>query len=142
MRIVDANILLYAIEADMPQHARAKAWWESALGDGGVIGLPWISVLAFLRIATNHRVFRRPLGVDEAMTLIADWLTAPGVSLVDPGPTHAEVLRRTAKSAGVRGPELMDAHVAALAIERSATLVSADRGFARFRELKWINPLE
>ncbi len=88
MKILDLNLLLYAINADAPAHEPAKAWLEDALGDDEPVGLPWVVVLGFLRIATNSRILPRPLAVAEAFKVVDGWLAEPGVRLLHPGDEH------------------------------------------------------
>ncbi|MBX9857031.1 MAG: type II toxin-antitoxin system VapC family toxin [Gemmatimonadaceae bacterium] len=141
MIVPDVNLLVYVLNADSPHHARALAWWERVLTGHEAIGLPWVTVLGVLRIATNRRIMSAPLPIDEAMTNVEDWLRQPVVSVVEPGPEHARILSDMLRQAG-RGANLVtDAHLAALCVERGATLCSADGDFQRFRGLRYENPL-
>lgn len=92
MIVPDVNLLVYVLNADSPHHARALAWWERVLTGHEAIGLPWVTVLGVLRIATNRRIMSAPLSIDEAMTNVEDWLRQPVVSVVEPGPEHARIL--------------------------------------------------
>jgi uncharacterized protein len=139
--LVDANLLLYATNVSSPQHSAARAWLDERLSGTARVGLPWPSLLAFLRIGTNPRIFDRPLTADEAWRQVTDWL-ASDVAWV-PGPTdrHADVLGPLLAAGGVTGNLVPDAHLAALAIEHGLELCSTDRDFARFPGLRWSNPL-
>ncbi len=141
MIIVDANLLIYAVNRDAPQHARVKAWLEQALSGRETVGLPWNVLLAFLRLTTRPGVFRRPLTVASALDLIASWLDRESVTLVHPGPRHYRLLRDLLEECGTGGNLTSDAHLAALAIEHGARLYSLDKDFSRFPRLDWRNPL-
>jgi toxin-antitoxin system PIN domain toxin len=140
--LVDANLLLYAYFPRAEQHDRARAWFERALADPEPVGLPWSTILAFLRIGTNPRVFEQPFSAAEAEAIVSSWLAEPSVTLVAPGDRHWDILRRLLIDGQVTGPLVSDAALAALAIEHGATLVTTDRDFARFTGLRYANPLE
>lgn len=142
MILVDANLLLYAYHPRAPQHARARAWLEATLSDPAPVGLSWFTILAFLRLATNPRVFERPLSIAEGEAIVASWLSEPSVVSVHPGERYWEILRTLLIDAQVTGPLVSDAALAALAIEHGATVATTDRDFARFRGVRVANPLE
>jgi len=139
--LIDSNILLYACDSLAPSHARARAWLEDAVAGDDQIGLPLLSILAFLRLATNPSVFKVALDSAVAIGVIESWLSRPNVSIVVPSERHWRVLSEVAAAGQARGPQLMDAHLAALAIEHGATLMTTDRGFARFPGLRFRNPV-
>ncbi len=141
MILPDANLFIYAYNADAPHHENAKAWLGETLASPEVVGLPWSVVLAFLRIMTNQRIFPQPLAMGEAEEIVDSWWRLPSVTILEPGPRHWAILRRVLEEGQVHGPMVTDAHLAALAIEHGATLCSTDRDFARFPELDWRNPL-
>lgn len=141
MILIDANLLLYAYDRLSPIHDRAVNWLEEALSSEDEVGLALVSVLAFLRIGTDARVFERPLTADEAMGIVSGWLARPNVGIVQPTRRHFEVIGELARAGKARGPLLMDAHVAALAIEHGATLCTSDRDFTRFPGLRIEDPL-
>lgn len=142
MMVLDANIFLYAANKGSPHYALIRGWLEQLAASGAWIGLPWISLWAFLRISTNPRALTMPLSSEEAFDLIGAWLMLPHAITVGPGPRHADVLQRLAKQTGVIGPHFTDAALAAIAIEHGASLASTDRGFGRFAGLDWVNPLD
>ena len=142
MILVDANLLLYAYHPRAAEHERSRAWLESALAGPGLVRFAWLSVWAFLRISTNHRVFERPLSAEEADSAVSSWLAQPCAGIADPGDRHWEILRGLLSEGQATGPLVMDAAIAAIAIEHGATLCTADRDFARFPGLKWANPLD
>jgi hypothetical protein len=142
LTLLDANILLHAYNTSSPQHERARLWIESALSGAAPVRISWVTLLAFLRISTNPRAYPRPFLPAEASGIVTEWLARPCFGILEPGDRHWEILRQLMTLGQTRGPLVMDAHLAALAIEHGATLASTDRDFARFPDLKWINPLE
>lgn len=141
MTVVDANVLLYAYDADVEQHVRAAAWLEGLFRSTEAIGLSWATLWAFLRVATNPRLRRLPASAEECFDRIGEWLSHPGVVVINPGPRHAEILERLVTKHRAVGPLVSDAVLAALAIENGATLASTDQDFSRFQDLRWVNPL-
>ena len=141
MRIVDLNILLYAVNSDAAQHERARAWWERATNDEETIGLAWVVLLGFLRLSTSPRVFPRPLAPEVAAAKLDAWLARENVRVVREKDEHWETLKPLLGGAGTAGNLTTDAHLAALALSHDATLVSSDTDFARFKGLRWENPL-
>jgi len=140
--LLDANVLLYAYNADAPEQAAAGQWIDRLLASGETIGLPWITLWAFLRIATSSRIWPNPLAPERAFAIVEDWLEQPGVVTVGPGPRHGELLKRLVSGHRATGPLVTDAVLAALAIEYGATLASTDRDFRRFPDVHWVNPLD
>ena len=139
MILVDVNVLIYAIDEDSAHHREAKSWLEKALSGKERIGLAWIVILAFVRLTTRAGIFARPLTVEIAFSLLSEWLDHPNVSILHPGPHHAQILRTLLLETGTAGNLATDAHLAALAIEHRALLCSFDHDFARFPRLKWRN---
>jgi len=139
--LLDANLLIYAVNADAPLSRKAKAWLESVLSGRETVGFSWNVILAFLRLTTRPGLFRRPLPVDTAFDVAASWISQPCATMVDPGPRHLQIMRELLRPLGTGGNLTSDAHLAALAIEHRAELCSSDTDFARFRGLKWRNPL-
>lgn len=141
MILLDANLLIYAVNADSPMHRQARSWLESALSGNEAIGFSWIVLLAFLRLTTRPGLFRLPLSAEAAFDLADQWLDRPCAAIVVPGPRHVKLLRELLLPSGTAGNLTSDAHLAALAIEHGAELCSTDADFARFKGLKWRNPL-
>jgi uncharacterized protein len=141
MILLDANLLIYAVNKDAPLNRKAKSWLESVLSGQETVGFSWTVLLAFLRLTTRPGLFRRPLPVDTAFDLVASWLGQTSATIVHPGPRHLPVLRELLLPLGAGGNLTSDAHLAALAIECGAELCSSDADFARFPGLKWRNPL-
>lgn len=142
MILVDANLLLYAYHSRAPQHAASREWLEGTLSGPEMVRFAWLTLWAFIRIATNARAFERPLSAGEAQQAVSSWLAQPAAGIVEPGERHWEILREVMRDGQAVGPLVMDAALAALAIEHGATLHTTDRDFARFRGLKWVNPIE
>lgn len=142
MILPDLNILIHAYNSDFPRHAVARQWWEQAAsGELGAIGLSWVTILGFLRISTNRSVMERPLRPGEAIEIVRSWLRQESIRIVVPGEGHAEILFRLLEELGVAGNLTTDAHLAALALEYRAEIATSDADFARFRGLRWFNPL-
>jgi uncharacterized protein len=139
--LVDANLLIYAVDSDAPHHARARGWLEDVLSDSTPVGLPWAVLLAFLRVTTRPGILVRPLDPDAACRFVDGWLAQPNVEAIGPGPNHWAVLRNLLADAGTAGNLTSDAHVAALAIERGCVLYSSDNDFKRFPGVRHVNPL-
>lgn len=139
--IVDANILIFAADRNSRFHDRASAWLESALNGGVRIGLPWESTAAFLRVATHPRAGADALDSSLAYEQIREWLAAPAAWIPTATDSHAELLGDLVSRYEIRGNLVPDAHLAALAIGHGIGVASADTDFARFEELRWVNPL-
>jgi uncharacterized protein len=139
--VIDVNLLLYATNADSFQHRAARDWLQAQLNGSAPVGIPWLAVLGFLRIATHPRASRTPLMMDVAWQWASDWLSAEPVWVPQPTERHATVLAQLLALPGMYGDLVSDAHLAALAIEHGLTLCSTDGDFARFPSLQWRNPL-
>jgi uncharacterized protein len=139
--LVDANILIYAHIDDFPQHPRAKSWLDQQLNGPARVGLPWGSLLAFLRVCTNPRLFPRTDSTSEAWKQVLEWLACDPVWIPEATDRHAQVLGRLIGATSIYANLVPDAHLAALAIEHGLTLCSSDGDFARFSGLRWMNPL-
>jgi toxin-antitoxin system PIN domain toxin len=141
VKLVDANVLIYAVNSDSVHHRRARRWLEHELSGMDAVGLAWSVVLAFLRITTRHGIMERPLSADDAVAYIDSWLGHPSVELVVPGENHWPIFRALIAASGTAGNLTSDAHLAALAVEGGWTLVSTDNDFHRFAGLAVLNPL-
>ena len=139
--LVDANLLLFAVDESSPFHPAAATWLTDQLNGRRRIGFPWQSLGAFLRISTNPRAARHPLAPDEAWAFVEGWLAADVAWVPAPTERHAEVLGSLIRSYQLRGNIVSDAQLAALALEHGLTVCSADTDFARFQEIRWQNPL-
>ncbi len=132
MVIVDANVLLYAVNREGAHHERSRRWLDSSLAGAEAVGLAWIALLAFIRIGTSASILPAPMTSDQATAQVEAWLAAPAAVVVQPTARHAGLLRGLLSATGTAGNLTVDAHLAALAVEHGATIVSHDRDFARF----------
>jgi hypothetical protein len=139
--LIDANLLLHAYNPRSADHQASKQWLEEVLSGTGLVRFAWVTLWAFIRIATNPRVFEHPLSVAEADAVVSSWLAQPAAGVLDPGERHWEILRGLLKEGQAAGTLAMDAALAAIAIEHGATLCSTDRDFTRFPGLDWVNPI-
>jgi len=139
--LVDANLLLYAVDESSPWHAAASTWLSESLNGPTRVGLPWQSVGAFLRLSTHPRAAANPLSAAGAWECADAWLKAPAAWIPQPTERHATVLGRLVTTYHLTGNLIPDAQLAALALEHGLTMCSADSDFARFKELRWENPL-
>ena len=142
MILIDANILLYAIDQDSSRHTESRSWLEELLSGPTAVGLPWTVLLAVLRLSTRSGIFRRPLTVEQATGYVDSWLDQPFVEIIDPGPRHWRIFSELLIQSGTVGNVTSDAHLAALALERRAAIATADSDFKRFPGLEFFNPLE
>lgn len=140
MKLVDLNLLLYAVNRDAPHHAEAKSWLEDVLSGDEPVAMPWPVLLGFLRISTHGRILPRPLTAEQAISVVDGWLEQPTVRVLEPGPEHWRILRGSLQDTGTAGNLTTDAHLAALAIENGCELCSTDPDFARFPKLRWTHP--
>jgi toxin-antitoxin system PIN domain toxin len=139
--LLDANLLLYAHNQEAEQHENAKDYLEGLLNGEAWVGLPWTSIWAFLRIATHRQIFRNPFTAEEACEIVSSWLECPNVRPLGPGQRHWVYLQKLIRSGQVQGALVMDAVVAALALEQGGQIETCDRDFARFEGVGWRNPL-
>ncbi len=139
--IIDANRLLHAANGDDPRSEPAVDFLERVLNGPRRVGLPWMSLTAFLRIATHPRVFPAPLSADDAAGQVEEWLAAPAAWVPQPGEGHGQVLLGLVRRLRLAGPLVTVAHLAALALEYGTGVWSTDADFARFPGLRWENPL-
>jgi toxin-antitoxin system PIN domain toxin len=140
VKLLDANLLLYAYDSDSTHHRTCLAWLEQVFNDEETVALPWQTILAFVRIATNSRAVRRPLTGAEACGIVESWRQRPNVLVLAAGERFWEIFQALVLEAQVSGPLVTDTALAALALEHGATLCSSDRDFRRFRGLKLLDP--
>lgn len=142
MKIVDINLLIYAINKDAPHHSKAKKWLEDSLSSDEPFGFAWIVILGFLRIVTNGRIMPTPLISEVAIDSVNDWLLQPPSLTIVPSRKHWSIFKELLTPLGVAANLTSDAHLAALSIEHGARLYSTDNDFSRFQSLRWTNPIE
>ena len=141
MILVGANILIYAYSRGLQQSNLAREWLDSHLNGSSPVGLPWASLLAFVRIVSNDRIFERPVTASLAWVQVEEWLDAGPAWIPQPTDRHRQILGELLQQVGNEANLVPDAHLAALAIEHGLTLYSADLGFGQFGSLSWVNPL-
>ena len=142
MILIDANLLIYAYDPDCRQHDASRRWLEDVLSGAVIVRFSWLTLWAFIRISTSPRVFVHPLSAAEAQAAIAAWLQQPNAGIIEPGDRHLEILGGLLEGGQAAGALVMDAALAAIAVEHGATLCSTDRDFSRFKGLDWTNPIE
>ena len=142
MILIDTNLLLYSQISSMPQHARTAEWLQRQLSSGMKVGLPWHSLLGFVRLASNMRIFGRAQSTPDSWRKVREWLSIDTVWIPQPTERHVDLLDEMLGKEHLSASSVMDAHLAALAIEHGLVLCSNDSGFARFGKLRWLNPLE
>ena len=136
MKLVDANVLLYAVNTDADRHEPSRRWLDGALSGQDTVAFAWIALLAFVRLSTREGLFPSPLTLDEAMDRVDAWLSAPPAVVVEPTPAHPRVVRSLLRGLGMGGNLVNDAHLAALAFEHRCTIVSFDHDFDRFEGVR------
>ena len=141
MKVVDTNLLVYAVDEAAAHHVPARTWLGRSLAGAEAIGFAWIVLLAFIRVTTNPRIFRSPFTPEEALRRVQSFLEQPPATIIQPTSRHSALLRELLGLVGTAGNLTNDAHLAALAIEHGAELCSADADFSRFPSVRWVNPL-
>jgi toxin-antitoxin system PIN domain toxin len=142
MKMLDANIMLYAYDRSSAHHRVCRTWLEAAFNGDELVALPWQTLLAFVRLSTNPRVVRQPVSGEAACAIVGQWLAYPNITVPDPAGDFWNLFRTQVSEAQVKGPLVTDAALAALALECGAVLCTTDRDFRRFRSLRLENPLE
>ena len=141
MILVDANLLVYSHNEAAAEHPIARTWFEGALNRTARVGLPWPSLLGFVRLVSNPAIVQHPVRPADAWERVTEWLARDNVWIPQPGPEHSELLGKLLSDARITSRLVPDAHLAALAIEHGLTLCSTDGDFARFPGIRWENPL-
>lgn len=141
MIVPDANLIIYAADSHSMFHRRAHAWWTDALNGDEPVGVSWLVLVAFIRVMSSPRLMTNPVPVDDLLAEVETWLESPAVQVLQPTVRHPQALRSLLVPTGVGGNLVNDAHLAALALEFGGTVFSADTDFARFPQVKWVNPL-
>lgn len=141
MFLIDVNLLIHAVNRDSPDHSRALAWWQGLESASESVGLPWLALVAFVRLATNQKVLEKPLPLSDALHVMQRLLSQPNVVVLHLTSRRAAEFARLCQAANAFSNLLTDTHLAALGIEHVCELASGDSDFARFPELRWSNPL-
>ena len=140
MRLVDANVLLYAVNRDAAHHETARRWLDRSLSGDATVAFAWVALLAFVRLSTKVGLFPAPLSVEGAFDRVDAWTTADPAVIVEPTPDHARIVRRLLGPTGAGANLVNDAHLAALAVEHRCSVVSYDNDFSRFDGVVWERP--
>jgi toxin-antitoxin system PIN domain toxin len=141
VKLPDLNLLIYAVDETSPRHDPARRWLEEALSDSEEVAFAWIVLVGFVRLTTNPQIFEQPLDVAAAFAYVEGWLSQPPARVVNPSQGHVTLLRQLLEPVGTAANLTSDAHLAALAIEHGAELLSSDADFSRFEGLRWRDPL-
>jgi len=141
MKIADANVLLYAVNSASEHHRPSVRWLDRALSGADAVGFAWVPLLAFVRLTTKEGLFPAPLSPEQAIGQVADWLSAPSAVVVNPTARHVDIIAGMLHQVGTGGNLVNDAHLATLAVEHRASIVSYDTDFARF-DVRWDRPEE
>jgi toxin-antitoxin system PIN domain toxin len=141
MILVDANLLVYAANRASPEHRQAREWLDTRLSATAPVGLPWPSLLAFVRLVSNPMILSKPVSTAQAWTQVDEWLSCEAAWIPVPGEEHSAIVGKFLKLEWMTSRLVPDAHLAALAIEHGLVCCSSDADFARFPGLKWENPL-
>jgi uncharacterized protein len=139
--VVDANLLIYSYDVNSADHKKSVAWLEGIFSGTEAVGLPWPCICAFVRVVTNRRLAGMQVSLEAALGAVEEWLQSPNVQILVPGDRHWSVFRRMVVEGKAAGPLVSDAEIAALTVEYGGVLHTADRGFARFPGLRWVDPL-
>lgn len=140
MKLVDANVLIYAVDKNAPRHVVAHRWLDQQLSSAQTLLMPWISLLAFIRLCTHPSVYEHPMSSGDALDVVAGWLDRPHVVTPEPDAHHARRMRELLTTAGRGGNLVNDAHLAALAIQHRAVVATFDQDFGRFPDIRWETP--
>ncbi len=141
MIVVDANLLIYSYDVSSADHKKSVAWLESVFSGAETVGLPWPCICAFVRVVTNRRLRGMRVAADIALSAVEEWMQSPAVQILVPGERHWSVFRRLVVEGQATGALISDAEIAAITVEYGGVLHTADRDFARFPGLRWVNPL-
>jgi len=141
MILVDVNILINAVHTGSPHHVGVKAWLDAAILQGIELGFPWLVLVGFVRITTNPKITRQPFTLEDAFSQIDAWLALPNARMVNPTLQHLRHFEDQCRRANATANLVTDAHLAALAVEHQCELASTDGDFAKFANVKWVNPL-
>lgn len=141
MILVDSNILIYAYNNNSREHESARKWLGDSLTGAESICFTWITLMSFIRVSTNKKLFVKPYSASEAFSVVEHWLSAPNSVLISPGSEHLALSKKLAIDSKAYGPDLTDVHLAAIAIENDAKFATTDDDFKKFKGLNYFNPL-
>jgi len=142
MRCVDVNVLVYAHRPESADHERYRTWLEAIRRDNEPLALSSLVLSGFVRVVTHHQIFREPTPLPVAIEFVRALRSSPNAVPVSPGERHWDIFLQLCREIDARGNDVSDAYHAAISVEHGATWYSADRGFARFRSLRWSHPFD
>lgn len=140
MDLVDVNVLVHAFREDAPRHRPLRSWLEELIASDSAFAVADLVLSGFLRVVTHPRVFAPPTPLERALEFVEALRGQPNCMVVRPGERHWSIFTRLCREGDARGNLIPDAYLAALAIETGAELITTDRDFARFPELRWRPP--
>jgi toxin-antitoxin system PIN domain toxin len=142
MFLMDVNVLVNAYREDVAHHAVCHRWLESVVNSQNVFGYSELVLSGFLRVVTHPKVFEMPAGLSSAMLFVEQFKTAPNAICIAPGVMHWRIFVDCLQQIEAKGNDLPDAYHAALALEWNCEWVTMDKGFKRFKGLKFRSPLD
>jgi uncharacterized protein len=140
VKLADSNVLIYAVHEEARHHRAALAWLDGTLSAGEAVIMPWLSLASFMRVSTHPDIYPRPLPIEDALENVDAWLGVPSVITGDPDRHHSHRMRELLSYSGIGGNLVNDAHLAALALQYGATVVTYDHDFALFPSVRWERP--
>ena len=139
MLIPDLNVLVHSVNSDDRNFEASAEWVSSAMNGAETIGLAWVVLVGFVRLTTSRRVLRAPLDSSEAVDMVRSWQSRSCTVLVEPTARHLDLLQGLLAETGTGGNLVNDAHIAVLALEHAATVITYDTDFERFG-VPWERP--
>lgn len=140
MSLVDVNVLLYAVNASDARHDVSHRWLDRTINSNETVMVPWLVAVGFLRLSTHPQIFREPLAGHAAVEILAAWFSNGNVVAPEPGPGHLRRVAELLAATGTGGNLVNDAHLAAIAVEHDAAIVTYDNDFGRFPGIRWQPP--
>lgn len=141
MRAVDTNVLVYAEIKNSAHHDRAREVLSDLAEGAAPWAIPWPCIYEFLRVVTHSRIYHPPVPLDRAIADLRRILASPSLVLLSETERHTEIFLDVLEDSGTTGNLIHDAHLAALCLEHGVSeLVTGDRDFLRFSDLRVLNP--
>jgi toxin-antitoxin system PIN domain toxin len=141
MDLPDINVLINAHREDAVDHEKYAEWLMNLANGSAAFALSSVTLGGFLRIVTNPRIFRPVTPIDLALQFCRELAARPSAAFIQPGARHWSIMSDLIERSGVSGARVSDAYLAALAIEHGCDVVTSDRDFARFPDVRWRHPL-
>lgn len=134
MILVDVNLLVAATMTSASDHEAARDWLTERLSGTARVGLPWLCLTGFVRVAGQARAWERPMPVEDAVSVVRSWLSRPCAWTPEPGPRHLDIMEELLR-AQPAARLVTDAAIAAIALEHGLEVCSRNRDFARWSHL-------